>query len=236
MGLGMIDVAAVTDRATPGIRRVLLGAWILRSSLGETGRANSCAPIGDPGADLGDAVDTVERWYAERDRPTIFQLFDDTDVAVRHELDRRGYRSGAVTDVLTCPISDLRVGGGDVAVEVTADMPDLLAEQLRPARAEEMLSTTQPRWFAVASVDGEPVGAGMGVGDGDLVGVFAMRTRPDQQGRGAGQAVLDALVAEGGRRGATTAWLQVEMGNDRAGDWYRRLGFTRISGYRYRAR
>lgn len=23
---------------------------------------------------------------------------------------------------------------------------------------------------------------------------------------------------------------------DRAGDWYRRLGFTRISGYRYRVR
>ncbi|MEO0495524.1 MAG: GNAT family N-acetyltransferase, partial [Actinomycetota bacterium] len=90
----MIDVAVVSDRATPGIVRSAIGGWILRSSLGETGRANSCAPIGDPGLSLVDAVDAVEAWYGERDRPVTFQLFDDTDVEVRRELDRRGYRTG----------------------------------------------------------------------------------------------------------------------------------------------
>lgn len=232
----MIDVAVATDRATPGVVRAAVGEWILRSSLGETGRANSCAPIGDAGRPVAEAVDLVEAWYGERDRPVVFQLFDDTDVAVRHELDRRGYRTGAVTDVMTCALADLRTSATTVEVSVTDTMPDLLFEQLRDARADEMRTTTLPTWFAVASVDGDPVGAGLAIGDGELVGLFAMRTRPDRQGRGAGTAVLQALVDEGRRRGATTAWLQVEMGNDRAGDWYRRLGFERVAGYRYRAR
>ncbi|MEO0494535.1 MAG: GNAT family N-acetyltransferase, partial [Actinomycetota bacterium] len=143
---------------------------------------------------------------------------------------------GAVTDVMACPIGDLRPSAAAVDVEVSETMPDLLADQLRDARADEMRSTALPCWYAVATIGGEPIGAGMAIGDGDLVGVFAMRTRPDRQGRGAGAAVFSALVEEGRGRGAITAWLQVEMSNDRAGDWYRRLGFTRISGYRYRAR
>ncbi|NDH10813.1 MAG: GNAT family N-acetyltransferase, partial [Actinobacteria bacterium] len=87
----MIDVAAVVDRATPGVVRAFVGEWIVRSSLGETGRANSCAPIGDPGRAVAAAVDMVETWYDECDRPVMFQLFDDTDIDVRRELDRRGY-------------------------------------------------------------------------------------------------------------------------------------------------
>ena len=109
MGLGMIDVAAAVDRATAGVARASVGEWILRSSLGETGRANSCAPIGDPGRPVAAAVDTVETWYGECDRPVTFQLFDDTDIDVRRELDRRGYRTGAVTDVLASALDDLRV-------------------------------------------------------------------------------------------------------------------------------
>ena len=236
MGLGMIDVAAVVDRATPGVVRAFVGEWIVRSSLGETGRANSCAPIGDPGRAVAAAVDMVETWYDECDRPVMFQLFDDTDIDVRRELDRRRYRTGAVTDVLASALEDLRVSHVPIEAEVNETMPELLREQLGSARADEMCSTRQPCWYAVALIDGEPAGAGLAIADDDLVGVFAMRTRPDREGLGAGSAVLGALVDEGRRRGATTAWLQVERRNDRAGDWYRRLGFTRISGYRYRVR
>ena len=46
--------------------------------------------------------------------------------------------------------------------------------------------------------------------------------------------MIAALLHEGARRGATTAWLQVEASNDRAKSWYERLGFERATGYRYR--
>ena len=99
-----------------------------------------------------------------------------------------------------------------------------------------MLSADLPRWFALASRRGEVLAAGMALGDGPLVGIFAMRTDSGQQGQGAGSAVMAGLLDEGRRRGARTAWLQGEASNRRAADWYRRLGFERHTGYRYRYR
>ena len=113
-------------------------------------------------------------------------------------------------------------------------MPAFLGRELADARATEMLAADLPRWFAIASQGGEVLASGMALGDGDLTGVFAMRTDPARQGQGAGSAVIAGLLAEGRRRGASTAWLQVEASNRRAADWYDRLGFARRTGYRYR--
>lgn len=57
----MIDFAAATDRATPGLERRPVGEWILRHGLGETGRANSATAHGDPGLSVPDAVDVGDR-------------------------------------------------------------------------------------------------------------------------------------------------------------------------------
>ncbi len=233
----MIDFAAVSDRATPGLDRSSVGAWVLRDALGETGRANSSTPHGDPGTTIAAAVDAVEQWYRTRRRRPIFQVFDETPVEVVAELDLRGYGTGAVTDVQAAPIEAVLSGmrpTTEWTVEVAGSMPPFLRGQLADARATEMLSADLPRWFVIASQGSGVEAAGMALGDGDLVAVFAMRTDPERQGRGAGSAVIAGLLAEGARRGASTAWLQVEASNRRAADWYRRLGFERRTGYRYR--
>ena len=232
----MIDFAAASDRATPGFERATVGDWILRNARGETGRANSATPLGDPGAPVPAAIDEVEAWYRRRGRPPQFQVFDETAPAVLAELDARGFGTGATTDILAAPLDAVTAPAPAprFTVEVVTAMPAFLGAQLAEARAEEMLSADLPRWFVIASEGSGVVASGMALGDGDLVGVFAMRTDPDQQGRGAGSAVMRGLLAEGRRRGASTAWLQVEADNRRAAEWYERLGFTRRTGYRYR--
>ena len=233
----MSDFVAATDRATPGLERGSVGAWVLRNARGETGRANSATAHGDPGMAIDAAVDRVEAWFLERDRVPTFQVYDETPAAVVAELDTRGYVTGAITDVLSAPaeaVATPATATSGWTVEVVASMPPFLRRELAEARAVEMLCADLPRWFVIASQGGAVLASGMAIGDGDLVGVFAMRTHPDEQGRGAGSAVLGALVAEGRRRGATTAWLQVEASNRRAADWYARLGFERRTGYRYR--
>ena len=202
MGLGMIDVAAAVDRATPGVVRAFVGEWIVRSSLGETGRANSCAPIGDPGRAVAAAVDMVETWYDECDRPVMFQLFDDTDIDVRRELDRRRYRTGAVTDVLASALDDLRVSHVPIEAEVNETMPELLREQLGSARADEMRSTRQPCWCAVALIDGEPAGAGLAIADDDLVVGLCGADRSGEVGvvTGTGAADRDGGGVGGGQQ------------------------------------
>lgn len=235
----MTDFAAATDRSTPGLERGAIGDWILRNGRGETGRANSCTPHGDPGRPVEDAVDAVEAWFDERGRPTIFQIYDETAPEVADALLERGYSDASITDVLSAPIDPVLDGlalRSGLVVDVVDEMPAFLADQLSPARAAEMNASTLPRWFATASIDGEIVGGGMALGDGDLVGVFAMRTDPDRQGLGAGTAVVAGLLGRGRALGAETVWLQVEASNRRAADWYRRLGLVRRTGYRYRRR
>ena len=237
MGLGVTDFVAASDRATPGLERSTVGGWILRNGLGETGRANSATPTGDPGLGTADAVAQVEAWFRSRGRTPTFQVFDDTAPSVVAELDRRRYRTGAITDILAAPITAVATPAAtpvDWTVEVVAAMPPFLRRELADDRATEMLSSDLPQWFVIASQGSAVLASGMAIGDGDLVGIFAMRTDPTQQGRGAGSAVMGELLAEGARRGASTAWLQVEATNERAAGWYRRLGFERQTGYRYR--
>lgn len=235
--MGVIVFAAATDRATPGLERSMVGEWVLRNGLGETGRANSATAHGDAGMPVGEALDRVEAWFVERDRRPLLQVFDETPRPVVDELDQRGYAAGPPTEVMSAPVEALHARltiREALEVELADEMPTFLRDQLAPPRTAEMLSTALPTRFAAASLDGSVVGAGMAVLDGDLVGIFAMRSAPDRQGLGAGTAVIAGLLDAGAAAGAATAWLQVEASNERAVGWYRRLGFERRTGYRYR--
>jgi ribosomal-protein-alanine N-acetyltransferase len=87
------------------------------------------------------------------------------------------------------------------------------------------------RWYVVASdaADGEPAGyAGLMVAgaDADVQTIAVSRAA---QGRGVGSALLDALVAEAARRGATSLLLEVRADNAPAIALYTSRGFERIA-------
>ena len=69
---GIADLERVAAAHWRGTEEEWLGQWLLRAADGFTGRANSALPLGDPGLPLGEAVDYVTRWYADRGlRPMI---------------------------------------------------------------------------------------------------------------------------------------------------------------------
>ncbi len=93
------DLALVAAQGWVAVEQAALGSWLLRSAPGYTGRANSVLVVGDPGLPLDDAVDHCERWYAERDQTTMFQVsgpagFTIADHPVAHALVERGYTIG----------------------------------------------------------------------------------------------------------------------------------------------
>ena len=51
-----------------------LDGWRLRFAHGLTGRANSVWPNGDGALPLAERIEGVERWYAARGVPVLFQL------------------------------------------------------------------------------------------------------------------------------------------------------------------
>jgi ribosomal protein S18 acetylase RimI-like enzyme len=90
--------------------------------------------------------------------------------------------------------------------------------------------------FARVDRDGRLVARGRGVIDAGAdvrVGLSTLWTDPDLRGQGLGSAVLRELLEAAAEVGATSAYLQVEVGNTRALALYERLGFLTHHTYRY---
>jgi hypothetical protein len=70
-------IERLADAAWPAAQRVPLGPWVLRATSGVTRRANSAFTAGGPdvtGRELKGPVEAVERFYAERGQPAVFQV------------------------------------------------------------------------------------------------------------------------------------------------------------------
>ena len=69
--------------------------------------------------------------------------------------------------------------------------------------------------------------------DGDWLGLHDLTGRRGPPAQGLGTQVLGALLEWGAERGATTAWLHVEVDNDPARALYERVGFRTHHTCRY---
>jgi ribosomal-protein-alanine N-acetyltransferase len=94
--------------------------------------------------------------------------------------------------------------------------------------AGELEQQPASRYYLVADEGGQIAGyAGLlGVGwQGDVV---TIAVAIGKWGRGIGSALLEALLAEAGRRGCTEVFLEVRTDNSRAQQLYRRHEFTEV--------
>jgi len=221
-----------------------LGEWLLRSSAGFTGRANSALALGDPGRPVASAVDAVESWYADRGRPALCQIPDrDAPAGLSEELDRRGWSTSPVVEVMTAELGHvLRAAGGSTDLELRLDREpddDWLAnyrqdgDALPPAA--RLVLTNHPAAVFASYRDGDrAVAIARAVVDDRWAGLFAVEVAPDHRGLGLGVLVSAAALRWAGRRGARRCYLQVTAANAPAIDLYERLGFSRHHSYTYR--
>ncbi len=96
----------------------------------------------------------------------------------------------------------------------------------------ELAGVPATRWYAVAveaADGGEVVGYAGLASAADQAEVQTMAVRPDRQGRGVGGLLLDALLAEAGRRGAGEIFLEVRRDNEPARALYAKRGFTQVA-------
>ena len=92
----------------------------------------------------------------------------------------------------------------------------------------ELAHVPETRYYVVAEDGGGLAGyAGLAVVAGQA-DVQTLAVAADRQRHGLGRALLDDLVAEARRRGATQVLLEVRAENERAQALYRAAGFERI--------
>ncbi|WP_182887689.1 GNAT family N-acetyltransferase [Microbispora sp. H10885] len=245
----------LVDEAWPAPGRAAEGSWVYRHAGGVTKRANSVLPLGER-ADLPEAVDRAERFYAGAGLPCVFSVGMGATPGLDEELDRRGYRLVDPTLVMTGPLS--------------ADTPDEGVVEVAGAPSERWLRTwwsvdggrhnaagdVPARVWAERIVTGVPAGyvllggdsdgdadgnedrnaVGRGVPQGRWLGIYCMAVQPRARRRGLGGAVLRALAAWGRRQGADSAYLVVTEANAAARALYEREGFGVAGRYHYRVR
>jgi GNAT superfamily N-acetyltransferase len=215
--------------------------WVLRAAGGISLRANSVWPRAALGGrSLDGRIDAAEKFYRERGLRPCFQLSPASEPPeLPLALDRRGYRAHTATDVMISS-TGARPPRGHVELLATADV-DWSGVMLGAAddpedsrgRLDIIERLTLPRVHALLRQDGVPAAIGLGVADGDWVGLYAMRTLPSRRRQGLARQVVAALLGWGASRGARRAYLQVEHDNEPALALYRSFGFRREYGYRY---
>jgi GNAT superfamily N-acetyltransferase len=222
-----------------------LDGWRLRAMAGVTRRANSAwtGETRDP-LDLDARIGRLEAFYARRGQPSIVHVTPCSPPELDDELERRGYAFDAPVSVQIAELA--RVGRkpeSTVRVERTCFDAwwDLSARRGRYADVQDQYWGLLQRLggcarYAMATVDGEPAAVGLGVVQGEWVGVFGMYTLAPYRRGGLGTAVIQALCRTALDEGCLRAYLQVERDNAAAQTLYRRLGFAEHHGTHYRVK
>ena len=200
--------------AWPGAEHEWVGGWLLRFGHGSTRRANSAVPLDVSAGAVGELID----WYAARGLPPLVAA-PDRLFRVPPEVATDGENL-----VMT---GELRHSAGGVSI---ASAPD--EDWLRLYRREvpvDVLTAVIDGEVAFAEVGGAAVGRAavtMAPDGTRWVGLSAVHVVEEARRRGLARELCAALLAWGGGRGATRAYVQVLVGNVAAMRLYESMGFT----------
>jgi N-acetylglutamate synthase len=250
---------SLADRGWAAIERVELDGWSLRFSSGVTNRANSVLPSRSVTTmSIAEAVDAVEREYAARELPAVFQLSEAAPYGIAEALVARGYVEQSPTAVLVASAEKVMAQTGSSRIEIS-DFPSEAWLELwwsvdgRGGVAEREIArrilTGTPALYGtlhaptgasrVASGDasrdaggGPSCVARLALVD-DWGGLFSLATHPAARRRGFARELVEALRAEAWRGGVSRLWLQVMADNTAGLALHRGLGFAQASSYSY---
>lgn len=205
----------------PGVEQATLGEWTLRTDPAPVGRllkrANSCLALGDPGLGWPEAAEAVRAFYAARGRDALAQV--ELGSPVDEALTRLGWQevAGGSAELWVAPVAQAARA----------------ARRLAPQAPEPWREETGPRVRVGLGPPAGPYASARAALDGDWVGVHALQVATTRRRGGLGTALVADLLGWGAERGATTAWLHVEVDNDAARALYERLRFVPHHATRY---
>lgn len=224
----------------PSLCDVWLDGWLVRRSLGPTGRSNSINALA-PGTQSLPArlAEAVALYRAAGLRPTA-RLTPLTEPGLDPLLGQLGWERYNETLVMTAGLAGAR---RDTGVEITRTPDPLWIEALTltgasPARMAEhrrlLPGMIVPALYARIGPPEAPQAIGMATVALGQVMLFEIATDPAHRRRGLADRLCRALLAEGAALGARAALLQVVVDNAAAQALYRPMGFDLAYGYWYR--
>ncbi len=236
----------ISNNAWPAIRVLQYDGWILRFAYGVTRRANSIGMLYpstlDPAVKIARCEAICTTWG-------IAPCFKVTPRAepdgIDGVLERAGYRIQSQISFQTADLGAFRSSPDPDVVYSDHPDPRWMDEFIRmngfdPGRRSTYMDILGHLNLPMTTVsivrDGKVAAVGLGVAEGQYVGLFDIVVDPGWRQRGLGRRITASLLRWGMNRGAGTAYLQVLCENEPALALYHALGFREIYRYWYRTK
>ena len=232
-------------RAWPASSTAFDGTWAVRVTTSfPAKRLNSVNPL-DPSdtADIAGRIARARRTFAEFGRSIIVRQSPLAPQALIDFLDGEGWSRFDESIVMTGDLTRTDLSGSVERIPIR-DMARYVEASLkvhgRPATLRSGLTTIlqsirPPTGLFVREADGEPIAVALAIYDNDLAGLLDVAVAADHRGSGIGRDVVRSALYYTLRKGAKTAWVQVEADNAAGLSLYRSLGFAEAYRYVYRA-
>lgn len=232
--------------AWPALNQMVFDGWILRFADGYTRRANSVNPIYAGSEPVEEKIRFCEHLYKERQLPSIFKITPFVHPSNLDELLAEfGYRKEAVTSVQILDLATLSPEMSSASQQWSTPANQWIDDYVRMNQVQPKNIATlrailehivPPACYTTLLKNSSSVACGLGVQEGDYVGLFDIVTEPAQRGQGLGQKLMANILRWAADHGAQTAYLQVMLNNNSALKLYEKLGFREIYRYWYRVK
>ena len=239
------ELELLASHCWPAGEIVKYKGWIIHWNDGVTWRANSVLPNEwDSSVSVEQVLDYVIELYNEKNTPPAFKItLASQPKGLDQLLEEKGFEQRMITHVLTAPIDTISCLDPRLPVDlfkVTDDSLDTFmykSERGKLAidvRREIINRIAGDKNIARVLMHGNIAGVGLGVVEGDWLGLFSIRTLPEFQRRGVAWSLNCALAMWGEDHGAQKVFLQVESSNEPALALYESMGFEKRYTYWYR--
>jgi GNAT superfamily N-acetyltransferase len=178
--------------------------------------------------DLGPTLDIVERAYASRDVGRYAIWVHESETAVAHEVESRGYGHDSSTRTMAMPIAGLGTGV-DIS---TLDLFEPTPEQFWHLDGLDGFApdlSAEPAHFYIARLNGEVAAMLMAFDHGGDCGLYMVGTQAAARRQGLATALSAHAIEQARERGCTTASLQSTA---MAEGVYARVGFRDLGRFR----
>lgn len=240
------QIEEASMHAWPALQTVVYDGWILRFANGYTRRANSVNPLYPSKIDLKRKLDYCERFYDQKNLPTIFKI---TERVYPRNLDsvleKAGYRMEAETSVQTVDLRRIKIPKGVVIhfcqhIDATWIEHFMRLSKTDARHAVTMRSMFEsvmiPACFAGITDDERIIACGMGALEREMVWLFDIVVGEHHRGKGLATRLIYGILQWAKNNNAQSGYLQVMLDNKNALSLYQRIGFKEVYRYWYRVR
>jgi ribosomal protein S18 acetylase RimI-like enzyme len=238
----IIAIEELAFKAWPALEQMQYDGWILRFANGYSKRINSVNPLYPGSQDALAKIDWCEQTYRAKNLRSIFRL---TPLVYPENLEeilaRRGYMEKDCTSVQLLDLASVQPEITDAfrlwpefSVEWLDTFVKVSAAPTPPTHEEVLRRIVSPTCFGVLVKENRPVACGLGVVEGQHLGLFNIVVAPAERYKGFGRELVTNILTWALQYKAQKAYLQVLANNEPALKLYNRLGFKEIYRYRYR--